>query len=119
MSTIVHFELAYEDKDRVKNFYKNVFDWQYESDDFFDYDLIYTKENSKNYGINGGLQGENNFNQKIILTIECDQIEKKINDVISNGGIIIVPTQELPGIGKLAYFRDPEGTIMGLMESLK
>jgi predicted enzyme related to lactoylglutathione lyase len=34
----------------------------------------------------------------------------------SNGGTVVSPKMTLPGIGYLAYFKDPQGNIFGIME---
>lgn len=117
MSTIVHFELLNENRDLLKDFYSKIFDWKYETLQPVSYDLIFTKENPNDPGINGGFQEDNSMNQKIILTIDVEDIESVITDIKLRGGHIITDIQEMPGIGRLAYFKDPEGTIMGIMQS--
>lgn len=117
MSTIVHFELAYKDRDRVKSFYAEAFDWKYETDPTFEYDLVYTKEDPEGYGINGGLQGETGFDQKVILTIDVENIEETVSKIQANGGSVLTPIMDMPGVGRMIYFKDPEDNIMGAMQS--
>ncbi len=117
MSSIVHFELSNENRNLLKDFYSKVFDWKYETLQPVSYDLIFTKENPDESGINGGFQEDNSMSQKIILTIDVKEIESTIADIKLHGGDIITDIQEMPGIGRLAYFKDPEGTIMGIMQS--
>ncbi len=119
MSAIVHFELAYEDRDRIKSFYDKAFDWKYETDPTFNYDLVYTKEDPEGFGINGGLQGENEFHQKVILTIDVTDIETILTKIQENGGTILTPIMDMPTIGKILYFKDPEGNVMSAMESAR
>jgi hypothetical protein len=119
MSTIVHFELAYENRDRIKAFYDKAFDWKYETDPTYNYDLVYTKEDPEGFGINGGLQGENEYKQKVILTIDVSDINMTLAKIEENGGTVLSPIMDMPSIGKILYFKDPEGNIMSAMESAR
>lgn len=39
-----------------------------------------------------------------------------LNAVTANGGSIAWPKMPIPGVGWLAYFKDTEGNIFGLMQ---
>ena len=119
MSSIVHFELTYKNKDLLKDFYSKVFDWKYDTYQPVNYDLIYTKKDQKDPGIDGGFLEDDSFGQKVIITMDVEDIELVIENIKAHGGVLITPIQDMPGIGKFAYFKDPEGTIMGIMESVQ
>ena len=36
--------------------------------------------------------------------------------IFDNGGEIVVPLQEIPGVGTNCYFKDPSGYIHGVMQ---
>ena len=40
-----------------------------------------------------------------------------IAKVEANGGEITMPKMAVPGVGWMAYFKDPEGNIHGMMQS--
>ncbi len=46
-------------------------------------------------------------------------IDETIEKVSENGGEFIVPKMPVPGVGWLAYFKDPQGNVFGIMQSDK
>ena len=49
-------------------------------------------------------------------TIQIPAIDEYINKVVTAGGTIALPKMPIPGIGWLAYFKDTEGNIVGVMQ---
>jgi predicted enzyme related to lactoylglutathione lyase len=45
-----------------------------------------------------------------------DEYTKKVK---ANGGKIIRPKLAVPGVGWMAYFKDPEGNVWGMMQTDK
>ena len=50
-----------------------------------------------------------------ISTTDCAALEAKVKEL---GGTVTVPTTEIPGFGKLAFFLDPEGASFAAWQSL-
>ena len=47
--------------------------------------------------------------------ISVDDLEASAAKVVSNGGKILIPPQEIPeGMGSFAMFIDPSGNVIGL-----
>jgi uncharacterized protein len=42
-----------------------------------------------------------------------------VKKIEAEGGKVIVPKGEVPDMGYYAYFKDTEGNVMGLWESMK
>jgi prevent-host-death family protein len=53
-----------------------------------------------------------------IITIGVASIEDAAKRIEAAGGAMGVPRTEVPDMGYAAYFRDPEGNIMGLWQDL-
>ncbi len=71
-------------------------------------------------GINGGIIKRQNPGQSFMNYISVDSIDEMSKTIVSNGGTIILPKQEIgKGVGSLAVFKDTEGNIMGLVQSAK
>jgi len=117
MSKVVHFEIGSSNFEVSKNFYHECFGWTFELYDQMDYHLIDTGKDAS--GINGGFMPAEDFDQKIILTINVDNLDEKLEKIVELGGSVIMPPQEIPGVGRLAYFKDPLDTIMGMMEPVR
>ncbi len=53
------------------------------------------------------------------LVIEVSSIDEKLKSVESSGGQIVQPKKPIGEMGRLAYFKDSEGNVIGLWQDLK
>lgn len=126
MGRLVHFEIHAADPERAIEFYKAVFGWgvtKWEGP--IDYWLVDTGEESEP-GINGAIMrrlesGEpasaaGDAPNAFICTVEVGSIEDTEKAIPGAGGEQVSPRQEIPGVGKVSYFRDTEGNIFGALE---
>ena len=117
MSRVVHFEIPADDPERAIKFYEKVFDWQIEKwDGPIEYWLIMTGEEDKP-GIDGGLARRENPTTGVENTIDVKDLDASLANVKANGGKVIRPRMAVPGVGWMAYIKDTEGNVFGLMES--
>ena len=52
-----------------------------------------------------------------VNTIDVPDVNTCLAAIIDSGGTVLVPKMTLPGIGYLAYFKDPQGNIFGIITS--
>lgn len=122
MSRVVHFEIQAEDPERAINFYSRVFDWEFNKwDSPQDYWLITTGPDDQP-GINGGLmprQGEIDGQAVIayVCTVDVDSVDEVTRRVTQGGGQVAMPKMAVPGAGWLAYCKDTEGNLFGVMQA--
>lgn len=109
----VHFEIAASDVDRLKDFYSSIFGWTYEAWGGGDYWVIKT---GAGHGIDGGFMKRQEPGGMTVCTIDVASLDESLNAVIAKGGQQVVPKMPIPGVGWLAYCKDPEGTIFGMMQ---
>jgi uncharacterized protein len=115
MSRVVHFEIAANDVNKVKDFYSKVFGWKIESwGGPMEYWLISTGD-EKDMGINGGLFKKNGP-QTIINTVGVKNIDESIKNVEKHGGKVTSSKDVIPGVGYFAYCEDVEGNKFGIMQ---
>jgi uncharacterized protein len=118
---VVHFEIHAEKTLRAVDFYKQVFDWKFTKwPGPEDYWLVKTGPKEEP-GIDGGLinrRGPIDGTAVIsyVCTVKVSSVDEIISKVASSGGLIVVPTMPIPGVGWLAYCKDTEGNISGIME---
>jgi predicted enzyme related to lactoylglutathione lyase len=121
MPRVVHFEIHAADPDRAVNFYKTLFGWTFQKwEGPMDYWLITTGPNDQP-GINGGLvrrQGEIDGQAVIayVCTVDVENLDASVQTALDNGGQIALPKMPIPGMGWLAYCKDTEGNIFGMMQ---
>lgn len=117
MSRVVHFEIPADNPERAIKFYQDVFGWRIEKwAGPIEYWLIRTGPEDEP-GIDGGLARRENPETGVENTIDVANLEKALANVESHGGETIRPAQAIPGVGYMAYIKDTEGNIFGLMES--
>ncbi|MCJ7733237.1 MAG: VOC family protein [Anaerolineales bacterium] len=117
MSRVVHFEIPADDPERSIQFYEKVFGWRFEKwDGPIEYWLIMTGPEEEP-GIDGGLARRTEPDIGVENTIDVKNLDLSLIEVEANGGKIIRPKMAVPGVGWMAYIKDTEGNIFGLMES--
>jgi len=124
MSRPIHFEIHAADPQRAIAFYSGVFGWSFNKWDApQDYWLIKTGDPTAP-GIDGGLlprhggapeamQAVNAF----VCTIGIDDLDASLRRVGELGGSIALPKMAVPMVGWLAYVKDSEGNIVGLLQA--
>jgi predicted enzyme related to lactoylglutathione lyase len=117
MSRVVHFEIPADDPERAITFYEKVFKWKIEKwDGPIEYWLVMTGPEDQP-GINGGLTRREDTMIGVENMIDVKDLDASLKDVQSHGGEIARPKVAVPGVGWVAYIKDPEGNIFGLMQS--
>ena len=117
MPRLVHFEMNVKDVHKAISFYEEVFGWRFQKwDGPMDYWFIMTGDENEP-GIDGGLGYAEEDLPKVINTIDVDDIDDIIKKIESKGGEIVRPKHAVPRVGWLAYFKDSEGVISGIMQN--
>jgi len=122
MPRVVHFEIHAADPERAVNFYQTLFAWTFQKwEGPMDYWLIVTGPDDQR-GINGGLvrrQGEIDGQAVIayVCTVDVEDVDASVQAATDNGGQIALPKMPIPGVGWLAYCKDTEGNIFGVMQN--
>jgi predicted enzyme related to lactoylglutathione lyase len=119
MPRVVHFEISANEPEKVISFYRNVFDWQIDAwQGPQPYWLVNTGSPDQP-GINGGIFKPKELFTGTVNTIEVDDLDQYLDKVKTNNGQVVVEKFTIPGVGDLAYCKDVEGTIFGLMQPIE
>ncbi|MCC6963436.1 MAG: VOC family protein [candidate division Zixibacteria bacterium] len=117
MPRVVHFEIHVDDPDRAGKFYREVFDWRFQKwEGPVEYWLITTGDSTEP-GIDGGMMRRRDPQGNVYNTIAVNNIDASIASIEKHGGTIVVPKMPISGVGWLAYFKDTEGNIGGVMQT--
>jgi hypothetical protein len=116
MNRVTHFELPTSDLAASRHFYEAVFGWKFTKyEGQVEYLLISTGPPGTP-GIDGGLGGAANDIKATVNTVDVDNIDEAIKKVELNGGQVVYPVGDIPGMGRLAYIREPGGAVVGLFQ---
>lgn len=120
----IHFEIHAEDLDRAQAFYETVLGWTFQSWGDGSYRLVTTGSDDQP-GINGGLlkrmgQLETGVDYPVIAhmcTVDVEDVDAYVAKAVGAGGVVALPKMPVPGVGWLAYVKDTEGNIFGMMQN--
>jgi predicted enzyme related to lactoylglutathione lyase len=123
MPRVVHFEIHATEPDRAVRFYRELFGWEFNKwDGPFDYWLIVTGPAS-DPGINGGLvlrrgdpPTESQAVNAYVCTVDVPDLDGSLERATGLGGVVALPKMPIPKVGWLAYIKDTEGNILGMMQ---
>jgi predicted enzyme related to lactoylglutathione lyase len=98
-------------------FYKAVFGWTFLKwgGDARPYWLITTGPEGTP-GINGGLMPKQHPEQPCVNSIMVPNLDESLAAVAAAGGECVVPKMPIPSVGWLAYCKDLDGHIFGMMQ---
>ena len=132
---VVHFEMGYNDKERMVKFYETVFGWKGQDmgPEMGNYVVAQTTATDDNGmvqtpgNINGGFyKKEGPLSQAPSVVISVDDIKASIEEVKKNGGEILGAMDEkgnksmepmmIPGVGLWISFKDTEGNRVSLLQ---
>ncbi len=124
MSRVVHFEIHASNPESVVPFYSSLFGWTITKwDGPIDYWLIQSGAPGEP-GIDGGLvprQGpapaEGQAVNAFVCTIGVDSLDQTLERVTELGGVIALPKMAVLGVGWLAYAKDTDGNLFGMMQT--
>lgn len=122
---VVHFEVPYDDADRARSFYADVFGWAIQPVPEFEYNFVQTGPVAADTGmatdvgyIGGGMFQRSDEIGRPVITIEVDDMTEALAKIADHGGTAIGEPQQVGDMGVAAYFTDSEGNLMGLWQTL-
>ena len=127
MNPVVHFEMPYDNRDRLAKFYESAFGWQMEmlGDDMGSYVVATTTETDqtgpkKPGAINGGFFPKKPDwpAQHPSVVIAVDNIKEAMRKVAGAGGKVLGEPMEIPGVGQYVSFTDTEGNRVSMLQPL-
>ncbi len=139
MSPVVHFEMGYNDKNRMVKFYETVFGWKTESmgPEMGNYVTAQTTDTDENRmvktpgNINGGFYAKTDSpgSQAPSVVISVDDIKQAIEEIKQAGGKILggmtpdgkktMEPSMIPGVGLWISFQDTEGNRVSLLQATR
>ncbi len=130
MNPVVHFEMPYEDRARMVEFYKETFGWQSNmmGPEMGNYVVTMTSEEDpatkrpkKSGMINGGFFKKTTEYQQPSVVIAVDDIRESMKKVEEAGGKVLGGMKpgepdDIPGVGLYVGFTDSEGNRVGMLQ---
>ncbi len=127
MDPVVHFEIPYDDQERMGEFYRSAFGWQMQilGGDMGNYVLATTTETDEKGpkrpgAINGGFFPRKpdwpaQYPSVVIAVEEINESMKRVTDA---GGKVLGEPMEISGVGQYVSFTDPEGNRLSMLQPI-
>ena len=125
MNPVVHFEMPYDDRERMARFYRDAFGWQTQilGQEMVNYVLATTTETgesgpTKPGAINGGFFPKRPDwpAQHPSVVIAVDDVQAAMTQVSEAGGEVLGEPMEIPGVGQYVSFFDTEGNRVSMLQ---
>jgi len=119
MPHVAHFSINADNLDRAKAFYASAFGWSTRA---YGPPGFYMLEGA---GGPGGMYASLQGRREIVAgkptwglecTLAVEDSEAAEAAILKAGGKIVMPRAVIPGVGKLFFFEDTEGNVIGAME---
>jgi uncharacterized protein len=127
MNPVIHFEMPYDNRERMAKFYGSAFGWQTQllGEDMGKYVVATTTATDDNGpkkpgAINGGFYAKHADwpAQYPSIVIAVDNIKEAVKKVKEAGGNVLGEPMEIPGIGQYVSFTDTEGNRVSMLQPL-
>ena len=129
----MHFEVYVDDIERAKKFYADVFGWAFQDlgEKYGGYVLVYPggeiTPGMPSTGINGGMMkrpGPAPSDDKaapnaFVCTTVVDDVDETVAKAEAAGARVDIAPNDVPGVGRMAYIRDSEMNLVGLLKPLE
>jgi predicted enzyme related to lactoylglutathione lyase len=121
---VVHFEVPFEDQERATSFYNQAFGWNLAPIPEMNYVMVSTGPTGEQGAgpqetgfINGGMFRRQDPLTGPVITVDVDDIDTSLEHIEKLGGSTVEAKTPVGEMGFSAYFKDPEGNLMGLWQS--
>lgn len=127
MNPVVHFEMPYENSDRLSDFYNKVFGWKMQKfgEEMGNYVTAATSETDENNmvktpgTINGGFYPKDAAAPYPSVVIAVDDIKVAMKNITNAGGKVLGEPMDIPGVGLYVSFTDTEGNRISILQPKK
>lgn len=111
---LCHFEFMTNDPAKCRAFYGQVFDWQFDDKAMPGYTLV--RPGSEPHG--GIFQKPPDAPCPCLnVYFNVENIDAALNKAVELGAKVLVTKTPIPHVGHFAMFADPEGIVVGLLQS--
>jgi predicted enzyme related to lactoylglutathione lyase len=127
MNPVIHFEMPYDDRQRMAKFYQDAFGWETQmlGQEMGNYVLATTTEKDESGAkaagaINGGFFPRNLdlSAQHPSVVVSVDDIQAAIRQVTEAGGKVLGDPIEIPSVGRYVSFFDTEGNRVTMLQPI-
>lgn len=127
MDPVVHFEIPYEDRERIARFYQSVFGWQLQllGEEMGNYVIATTARSDAKAGAPAGAINGGFYPRKSDWPVQYPSVVIAVKDIAaamaaisSAGGEVLGVPMDITGIGRYVSFFDTERNRLSALQPL-
>ena len=116
---VVHFEVIGKDADKLRRYYSELFEWEFESgDNPMNYGVVQRDPNvnAEGVGIGGGVgAAPPGYSGHVTFYVEVPDVETALAKTESLGGSRMMGPEKVMDQFEIGLFTDPEGHVVGVV----
>lgn len=117
---VVHFEVIGKDGEKLQRYYSELFGWEVNADNEMNYGMVQREGNvsPEGVGIGGGIGGgPPGYGGHVTFYVEVPDVEAALAKAERLGGERVMGPETIMGRVTLGQFKDPEGHVVGVVQS--
>ncbi len=115
MNPVIHFELHSPNLEKSLEFFRTVMGWELNAWGGPHEYWLAKSHQPGSPGIDGGMMRSPDADSRTVNTIQVSSVDDYVAKIVAAGGEIVVPKMAIPGVGYVAYGKDPAGVLFGIM----
>ena len=115
---VVHFEIIGNDGDALRDYYGQLFGWEFDADNPMKYGIVAREGNTTDdgVGIGGGVAGApEGYPGHVTFYVAVPDVEAALQKVEAAGGTRMMGPERVMDDIVIGLFTDPEGHVVGLV----
>ena len=117
---VIHFEIIGRDGSAAREYYAELFGWEFDADNPMNYGLVAREANvnGDGIGIGGGVgQGPDGYDGHVTFYVEVPDVEGALAKAENLGGNRVMGPETIQDGVEIGLFNDPEGHLVGVVRS--
>jgi predicted enzyme related to lactoylglutathione lyase len=117
---VVHFEVVGKDAEKLRSYYGDLFGWTFNADNPMNYGIVKREDNlaPDGIGISGGIgPGPEGYPGHVTFYVAVPDVEAALAKAESLGGTRVMGPENPMDTVVIGLFSDPEGHLIGLVNS--
>jgi predicted enzyme related to lactoylglutathione lyase len=117
---VVHFEITGGDGRKLQAYYGELFGWDIDANNDFNYGIVSREGNTNDdgVGIGGGIsEGPEGYPGHVTVYVQVPDVEAALAKAESLGGTRMMGPENVMETLTIGLFTDPEGHVIGLIKS--
>lgn len=116
---VVHFEVIGKDGEKLQGYYAELFGWDVDASNPMRYGIVKGEDNPSEMGsIGGGVAaGPDGYEGHVTFYVSVPDVEVALQKAESLGGTRVMGPETIMGEIVLGQLKDPEGNMIGLVQS--